>query len=161
MYTIAGLLFAGVSGQGCFGVRIISQLDYLPDGQFAGHQVHCWRKCTQVSRTLGAVVSVGMGGMLGMPGKLGMLVPPAGFSIFGGGGLRNVPTRAGRPAREPRRPGGAELLLNQHFQSSQFRLCPRLSLQPEAAAAPRVCWGQRDAGRGAPDTPPTQPERYL
>ena len=39
---------------------------------------------------LGAVVTVGMPGMLGMPGKLGMVA--AGFSIFGGGSLRNVPT---------------------------------------------------------------------
>ena len=49
-------------------------------------------RCALVDPVLDAVVSVGMPGMLGMPGtKLGMLVA-AGFSIFGGGGLRNVPT---------------------------------------------------------------------
>ena len=77
----------------------------------------------------GAVVTVGKRGMpgmpgklMGMPGKLGMLVA-AGFSIFGGGGLGNVVgSRAGRPAREPRWPGGAELLLNQFQSQSEFRL---------------------------------------
>ena len=76
---------------GNFSVWNISLLDYLPDG----HQVpplvemHIGQSRLLV---LCAVVSVGMPGMLGMPGtKLGMLVA-AGFSIFGGGSLRNVPT---------------------------------------------------------------------
>ena len=92
-YTCQLLVCSLLAIPGNLAVWTISQLDYMPDGHapFAGHQVPCWWKCTQVSPTLGAMVSVRMPGMLGMPGKLGMLVA-AGFSIFGGGGLRNVPT---------------------------------------------------------------------
>ena len=103
-------------------------------------------RCTLVSPVLDAVVSVGMPGMLGMPGtKLGMLVA-AGFSIFGGGGLRNVPTP---PADQLGSLGGRGVPSSSStrtFSHSASSVCALVSC-PEAAA-PGVFGGKGMVGGG-------------
>ena len=114
-----------------------------------------WSKCSLVNldMLLGAVVTVGMPGMLGMPGKLGMVA--AGFSIFGGGSLRNVPTVSRQTSSGASAAGGCSaapsVLSVVRVPSAQARasLC--------WSCCPRAVWGWRHAGRGAPDTPQTHP----
>ena len=63
---------------------------------------------------------------------------------------------AGRPAREPRRPGGAELLLNQHFQSCEFRL-PSSVNSRSLKLLPRECLGAEACWEGGARYPPNPP----
>ena len=96
---------------------------------------------------LGAVVTVGMPGMLGMPGKLGMLVA-AGFSIFGGGSLRNVPTVSRQTSSGASAAGGGRAAPRPAL--SVVRVPSALVCeqpQPEAAA-PRVFGGRGMLGGG-------------
>ena len=103
---------------------------------------------------LRAVVTVGMPGMLGMPGKLGMVA--AGFSIFGGGSLRNVPTVSRQTSSGASAAGGCRAapqpaLSVVRVPSLPSSVCPA---QPQPEAAARGCVGGGGMLGGGRQTPP-------
>ena len=138
---------------GNFSVLNISLLDYLPDGP-AGHggDAHWW---WVVSVGMPVWVRVGMPGMLGMPStKLGMLVP-AGFSIFGGGRLRNVPTP---PADQLGSLGGRGLCRAAPKPALSVTVrVPSVPLLLSSTCCPRVFGGRGMLGGGRQIPPQPNP----